>query len=137
MANQSFTSLPGILGEEGYQTMFLYNGNFDWDNMQGFFRKQGMDRFIGGADFDSSVRRDAVWGVDDLAVFQRANAEFESAAAHGPFLGVVLTLSNHEPWDLPHFPGEPARGWGHHAAQGEGGRDGAGGAGWPAPLAGP
>lgn len=107
LANQPFTSLPGILAQEGYETMFLYNGNFAWDNMRGFFRKQGMDRFIGGDDFDSSVRRDSVWGVDDLEVFKRANREFESASARGPFMGVILTLSNHAPWDLPRFPGQP------------------------------
>ncbi len=112
LANQPFTSLPGILSGEGYQTMFLYNGNFDWDNMHGFFCKQGMDRFIGGQDFDASVRRDTVWGVDDLEVFRRANREFAVAAAKGPFMGVILTLSNHTPWDLPHFAGELTTGRG-------------------------
>lgn len=107
LANQSFTSLPGILGSEGYETMFLYNGNLAWDNMRGFFTKQGVHRFIGGDDFDPTIRRDSVWGVDDYDLFKRANREFEAMSAHGPFMGVILTLSNHAPWDLPHFPGEP------------------------------
>ena len=105
LANQHFSSLPGILREEGYHTMFLYNGNLSWDNMRGFFRKQGIEQFVGGDDFPTSIRRDAVWGVDDADLLHRANAEFEVAGSKGPFLGVVLTLSNHSPWDLPDFPG--------------------------------
>lgn len=106
-ANQKFTSLPQALKDAGYETMFLYNGSFAWDNMQGFFRKQGVNRFIGRDQFDQSIRRDAVWGVDDAELFARANQEFETAAKNGPFFGIILTLSNHAPWDLPHLPFEP------------------------------
>lgn len=107
-ANQDFTSAPGIFESLGYQTMFLYNGNFSWDNMRGFFRKQGVNHFIGGSDYPATVRRDSVWGVDDAEVFKRANQEFEAAAGSGPFMGIVLTLSNHTPWDLPDYPGTAA-----------------------------
>ena len=109
LANQHFSSLPGILGDEGYSTLFLYNGNFAWDNMRGFFTKQGVDRFISGEDFADNVRRDAVWGVDDADLFHRANAEFQAASSKGPFMGIVLTLSNHAPWDLPDFPGQSVK----------------------------
>jgi len=104
LANQAFSSLPGILGDEGYSTIFLYNGDFSWDNMRGFFKKQGVDRFISGEDFPNNIRRDSVWGVDDADLFHRANAEFQDASAKGPFMGIVLTLSNHSPFDLPDFP---------------------------------
>lgn len=99
--NQSFLSLPAILKREGYQTMFLYNGNLAWDNMAGFFRKQGIDRFIGSADYVNPTHRDRVWGVTDRDVFDRANDEFEAADKRGPFFSVLLTLSNHVPFDLP------------------------------------
>ncbi len=101
VANQPFLTLPAILKAQGYQTMFLYNGNLSWDNMYGFFRKQGIDRFVGTSDYVNPVHRDRVWGVTDQDVFDRANEEFEAAGGRGPFFGVVLTLSNHAPFDLP------------------------------------
>jgi phosphoglycerol transferase MdoB-like AlkP superfamily enzyme len=81
--------------------MFLYNGNLAWDNMEGFFRKQGIDRFVGSPDYEHPIHRDRVWGVTDQDVFDRANREFEEADAKGPFFSLVLTLSNHVPFDLP------------------------------------
>jgi phosphoglycerol transferase MdoB-like AlkP superfamily enzyme len=107
-SNQPFCALPALLKQSGYQTMFLYNGNLAWDNMQGFFRKQGIDTFIGRDAFDDSVTKDAVWGVSDGDLFARANDEFERAHARGPFFGLVLTLSNHAPFELPKpLPFEP------------------------------
>jgi phosphoglycerol transferase MdoB-like AlkP superfamily enzyme len=101
VSNQPFSSLPGVLKERGYHTMFLYNGNLAWDNMRGFFRKQAIDRFVGGDDFDDTVQKDRVWGVNDKDLFDRANREFAQADANGPFFGIILTLSNHAPFDLP------------------------------------
>jgi phosphoglycerol transferase MdoB-like AlkP superfamily enzyme len=99
--NQSFSALPQILHDRGYQTMFLYNGNLAWDNMEGFLRKQGVDAFVGGKDFPPTVKQDRVWGVADKDLFDRANQEFEQADKSGPFFGIVLTLSNHAPFDVP------------------------------------
>lgn len=103
--NQKFATLPTLLKKRGYQTLFLYNGDFSWDNMRGFFRKQGMDTFIGGKDFPPTVARDKVWGVSDADVFARANEEFARAHETGPFFGLVLTLSNHAPFQVPMPPG--------------------------------
>lgn len=104
VGNQPFLSLPAILKREGYQSIFLYNGNLSWDNMYGFFRKQGIERFIGSKDYVNPIMRDRVWGVTDQDVFDRANKEFEALDKNGPFFGIVLTLSNHVPFDIP----EPA-----------------------------
>lgn len=113
LGKQAFSSLPAVFKRQGYHTLFLYNGNFDWDNMRGFFRKQGVDTFIGGPDFVNPTRRDAVWGVADQDVFDRANAEFDKADRAGPFFSVILTLSNHVPFDLPDpLPFPPTQGHG-------------------------
>lgn len=121
-AKQPFASLPAILKARGYQTFFLYNGNLSWDNMRGFLRKQGVDTFIGKDDFEQPSFLDQVWGVPDIDVFRRANREFTRAAAAGPFCGIVLTLSNHAPFDLPSpLPFENEPGWttwdDHHKGQ--------------------
>jgi phosphoglycerol transferase MdoB-like AlkP superfamily enzyme len=101
VSNQPFLTLPTVLKKQGYQTMFLYNGNLAWDNMEGFFRKQGVDLFVGSPDYVNPIHRDRVWGVTDQDVFDRANKEFEAANATGPFFSLILTLSNHVPFDLP------------------------------------
>lgn len=100
-ASQDFSGLPTLLHNRGYQSLFLYNGFFSWDNKEGFFRNHGIDRFIGLTDFRNPVFRDPVWGVSDLDVYQRANEEFRSMVGGAPFLGVILTLSNHSPFNLP------------------------------------
>lgn len=101
VSNQPFATLPTLFKQAGYQTLFIYNGDFSWDNMEGFFRKQGVDRFIGKDDYVRPGYRDKVWGVSDMDVFNRANEEFARMDKAGPFFSVLLTLSNHAPFDLP------------------------------------
>jgi phosphoglycerol transferase MdoB-like AlkP superfamily enzyme len=106
ISNQHFLSAPGIFQDRGYQTMFLYNGDFAWDNMRGFFNKQGVERFIGRDEMkDDAEYVDEVWGVSDADVFTRANREFEAASKKGPFYATIMTLSNHAPFQVPPVPG--------------------------------
>ncbi len=100
-ANQEFSGLPTLLEHHDYQSVFLYNGLFSWDNKEGFFRNHGIDRFIGTEDYVDPVFRDPVWGVSDADVYRRANQEFAAMAGTKPFFGVILTLSNHAPFNLP------------------------------------
>lgn len=100
-ANQEFSDLPTLLHKNGYGSVFLYNGLFSWDNKEGFFRQHGVDRFVGTEDYVNPAFRDPVWGVSDHDALTRANEEFRDLAGKGPFLGIVLTLSNHAPFNLP------------------------------------
>lgn len=102
---QPFRSLPALCREAGYETVFLYNGLFSWDNKEGFFRHQGVQKFIGRRDYSNPVFVDPDWGVSDLDVYRRAAEEFGDRARRGqPFLGIILTLSNHAPFNLPPVP---------------------------------
>jgi phosphoglycerol transferase MdoB-like AlkP superfamily enzyme len=111
LGQQKFRSLPRIFSENGFETLFLYNGQFSWDNKEGFFRHEGIQRFIGRHDFKNPVFVDPDWGVSDQDVFDRAVSEFNDMSAHGkPFFSVILTLSNHAPFNLPQVDGlEPIR----------------------------
>jgi phosphoglycerol transferase MdoB-like AlkP superfamily enzyme len=74
--------------------------------MRGFFRKQGVDTFIGGDEMIADAKfRDSVWGVSDGDLFDRCNREFEAASKKGPFMAAVMTLSNHVPFQVPPVPG--------------------------------
>ena len=106
IGSQPVLTLPAILEDEGYDTLFLYNGLFSWDNKEGFFRAHGVHRFIGSDDYVNPSFVDPTWGVSDRDVFERARAEFSTLAKSGrPFLGIILTLSNHAPFNLPQVPG--------------------------------
>lgn len=106
LGRQPFRTLPQVLRDSGFETLFLYNGLFSWDNKEGFFRNHGIQRFIGRKDYVNPTFVDPDWGVSDQDVFDRAISEFGIMAKRGtPFLGLILTLSNHAPFNLPKVPG--------------------------------
>ena len=111
LGQQKFRSLPRIFGENGFETLFLYNGQFSWDNKEGFFRHEGIQRFIGRPEYKNPVFVDPDWGVSDQDVFDRAIEEFNGMSTKAkPFFSVILTLSNHAPFNLPKVEGlEPIR----------------------------
>src|SRR5687768_598957 len=82
LGSRPLPALPRVLKQKGYSTTYLYNGDFAWENMRGFFKVQGIDRFVGRSDFDSR-HFDQTWGVSDALLFERANREF--ARAREPF----------------------------------------------------
>jgi phosphoglycerol transferase MdoB-like AlkP superfamily enzyme len=98
---QPFRSLPAILSEQGYQTLYVYNGSFTWDNQEGFFRNQGMQQFIGRNDYVNPLHQDPTWGVSDQDMFMRAADEINRLAAQGPAFALLQTMSNHAPFNLP------------------------------------
>jgi phosphoglycerol transferase MdoB-like AlkP superfamily enzyme len=98
-ANHPFMSISEILKDRGYGSLLIYGGDLQFDNMEGFLRGQGIDDLIGEYDFPSETRL-GKWGVPDHVVFERADREFVKFGDQ-PFLGVIITLSNHEPFLLP------------------------------------
>lgn len=98
---RQFSGLPRLLSARGYRDVYVYNGDFAWDNQFGFFRNQGMTTFVGRDDFINPVFIDKTWGVSDQDVFDRALEELEAMPEDRPFHALVQTLSNHTPYALP------------------------------------
>ena len=96
-----FSGLPQLLSARGYDNLYVYNGNFQWDNQSGFFSNQGMTDFIGREDFVNPVYLDPTWGVSDQDMFDRAASELAKMPADKPFYALLQTLSNHTPYALP------------------------------------
>lgn len=96
-----FSGLIQMTADRGYQSMYVYNGDFAWDNQKGFFGAQGMQRFIGRHDFVSPVFSDPTWGVSDQDMFDRAAEELQKMPKDKPFFAFLQTLSNHTPYALP------------------------------------
>ncbi len=111
---QYFSSLSVLLKARGYNDIYLYNGDFSWDNQEGFFKHQGMTNFIGRYDFKNPKVEDPTWGVSDEDMFQRSVKELKTLCGrHQPFFAVLQTLSNHTPYPLPErLPVSPVTGFG-------------------------
>jgi len=109
-----FSGLPRLLGDKGFEDLYVYNGDFAWDNQAGFFRNQGLRNYIGRKDFIDPVFSDATWGVSDQDMFDRAARELADRHGKSPFYALLQTLSNHTPYALPaDLPVEPVSGFGH------------------------
>ncbi|WP_041066560.1 LTA synthase family protein [Thiolapillus brandeum] len=96
-----FSGLPALLKPLGFQDVYVYNGAFNWDNQKGFFRNQGMTRFIGRDQMENPVFTDPTWGVSDQDMFDQALRELNRMNQEKPFFAVLQTLSNHTPYALP------------------------------------
>ncbi len=97
-AMHPFLSFSEILKRRNYYNGFLYGGDISFDNMQGFFRQKGYDKFWGDDNFDDSLNF-SKWGIPDHILFDQAGLIIDSLPR--PFQLTIFTLSNHEPFDLP------------------------------------
>ena len=107
------SGLPALLSARDYDDVYVYNGDFAWDNQSGFFGNQRMTTFIGRTDFDNPVFSDPTWGVSDQDMFDRGAEELAKNYGKKPFYALLQTLSNHTPYALPaELPVEPVTGQG-------------------------
>ncbi len=94
-------SLPMLsrdLAAAGYQTAFYYGGELGFGNLNSFTTEGRFERVIGKAEFPRATWS-SKWGAHDEAVAERLLAD--SRGARAPFFTVWLTLSSHEPFDVP------------------------------------
>jgi phosphoglycerol transferase MdoB-like AlkP superfamily enzyme len=94
-------TLPAVLRERGYGTLFVYGGRAMFDGMGSYLRNNGVERIVEQKDFPDDAFRTA-WGVSDQAIFDRALSEMDAFHAQGkPFYTLVLSVSNHRPYRFP------------------------------------
>ncbi|PKK82839.1 MAG: hypothetical protein CVT49_11660 [candidate division Zixibacteria bacterium HGW-Zixibacteria-1] len=97
-ADNPFTSIAQILAPFGYESVFAYGGDIEFDNMRGFLKEVGYDKFFSESDFGSKNAL-GKWGVPDHVVFDSLINWIDSTKR--PFNLTVMTLSNHEPYLIP------------------------------------
>ena len=93
--------LPGLartLAAEGYRTRFVYGGDVDFTNMRGYLMETGFERVEGSEAFPAS-RRKSGWGAPDAYTLLPSVLGYSEG--DGRRFDVVLTLSSHEPWEVP------------------------------------
>jgi phosphoglycerol transferase MdoB-like AlkP superfamily enzyme len=99
-AQGRFLTLPAILRARGYTTVMIYGGDSGFDNMKGFFSKGGIERFLDERSM-GDPRQIGNWGLPDEITFDKAHQVFGELARKGPFFAILLTVSNHEPFEIP------------------------------------
>ena len=88
-------SIANSLRDVGYTTKIVYGGDIDFTNMRMYLSETGFTSVMGGDAFPSSLYSSA-WGVPDEHLLQHNLLPQEE-----PFFAAALTLSSHEPWEVP------------------------------------
>lgn len=104
--SQHLPFLPQRIRELGYHTSFIYGGDIDFANFRSYLTNCGFDHITDMEDFPDEWNT-SKWGIHDHYVFNRAFEEIDSATQ--PFFKVMLSLSSHEPFDVPmeiFYPGD-------------------------------
>ena len=97
-------TLPAISEEllkAGYATDFLYGGDINFTNMKSYLLGKGYQKVTADTDFSLAEQNSNVWGVnDDITSTWLLNTLKERT--EGPWFTTYLTLSSHEPFDVPY-----------------------------------
>ena len=99
------THLPSIassLKAAGYSTEFLYGGDINFTNTNGYLLGTGYERTTGDTGFPLSVRHTHDWGVTDRITFDSLYQRIICHDASRPWHIGFLTLASHEPWSVPY-----------------------------------
>ena len=99
-------TLPAIseeLVKAGYQTDFLYGGDINFTNMKSYLLSKGYQKLTADTDFSLAERNSNVWGVNDDITSEWLLEELKKRSeADGPWFTTYLTLSSHEPFEVPY-----------------------------------
>lgn len=99
--SRALPSLQGELARLGYQTAFYYGGELEFAGLQGYLVNTGVHRRVSKREFPRS-EWNSKWGAHDHVVADRILGDLDRMTA--PFFAAWLTLSSHEPFEVP---GEP------------------------------
>ena len=103
------SQLPSIarsLAKAGYHTEFVYGGDINFTNMNGYLISTGYQRTYGDKDFPADERTTHDWGVTDRLMFGHLQEIISAYPSDRPWHTTFLTLASHEPWVVPYhrFP---------------------------------
>ncbi len=106
LQTQLSTSPALVYKGNGYQTRFIYGGNPGWRDMNKFAFAQGYQEVLGEVDIEkklsannSAIQERHDWGLYDEDVFKYVQILLKEATM--PQMIVVMTTTNHPPYELP------------------------------------
>lgn len=93
------------LKKQGYHTSFLYGGDVNFASMNSYLNICGFGEVVKKSYFNDS-QGNSKWGIHDHIAFDTLYNYL--SRQESPFFSTILTLSSHEPFDVPmedHFVG--------------------------------
>lgn len=105
--SRTLPSIVGKLVKEGYKADFLYGGDINFTNMKSYLLGSGYQHLTADVDFPSRQRQNA-WGVNDDITFDYLYEQLKQRT-EGPWHTAFLTLSSHEPFEVPYHRLEEKR----------------------------
>lgn len=99
---QKFSNLPALpkcLAEDGYHSKFVYGGEAEFANMKAYWLNCGYEQIVDIHQFDKAILPES-WGVHDDELYNKLLAEISTTPS--PRFVTALTLSSHEPYNVPH-----------------------------------
>jgi phosphoglycerol transferase MdoB-like AlkP superfamily enzyme len=99
LSRSDFFTAGALFKKQGYTTEFIYGGESNFDEMRSFFMGNGFTNIYDEPTFNNPIFK-GVWGVSDEDLMRKADEVFRS---HGdkPFFSVILSTSNHSPFEFP------------------------------------
>ena len=99
---QKFTNLPALpksLATIGYNSSFVYGGEAEFANMKAYWINSGYTSITDINQFNQRKMPEN-WGVHDNELYAKLLAKM--AEVKSPAFVTALTLSSHEPYNVPH-----------------------------------
>lgn len=84
-----------------YQTSFYYGGESEFFGIKSYLMNHQVDKIIDLHQFPDHLER-SKWGIFDEYVFNRQLIDLKNIQK--PFFSTILSLSNHEPFEIPIQP---------------------------------
>ena len=98
--SRKLPSIAASLQAEGYSTSFFYGGDINFTNMRSYVMGTGYERLRWKNDFTRQEQQTSQWGVRDDIMLNVLLQDIQ-AEQQQPWMKTLLTLSSHEPWDVP------------------------------------
>ncbi|MEZ5978108.1 MAG: LTA synthase family protein [Planctomycetota bacterium] len=105
-SQSGFFTIATLLAQHGYESSFVYGGESHFDNMRRFLLGNGFTRIHDRGTFFEEPVFEGTWGVSDEDLMREANLLFRSYGDQ-PFFSLVLSTSNHTPYEYPAGRFEP------------------------------
>ncbi|MEJ7694750.1 sulfatase-like hydrolase/transferase [Daejeonella sp.] len=102
--NDKQEKLPALAQDfrrNGYSTSFYYGGESEFFNMKSYILGHDYERLVDEHSFDKKDMN-SKWGTYDHMVFRKNAADLDTEKK--PFFSTILTLTNHEPFEIPGTP---------------------------------
>ena len=99
--SRTLSSLALQLKGQGYSTSFFYGGDANFTNTRGYLVSTGYDKVTDEHTLSRQLPR-SNWGVPDAPMLDLVYEEIQREPQGRPWHKLLLTLSSHEPFDVPY-----------------------------------